>query len=146
MTDVKIKILRDGVSLPKYATSGSAAFDLVSASDEPITVPAGKRALVPTGIAISIPVGTVAVISARSGLSAKKGITAANGIGVIDSDYRGEIFFSAANISSEDYTITPGERVAQMMIMPVLAANFIVCDELDETERGAGGFGSTGKV
>lgn len=146
MTDVKIKILRENVSLPKYATSGSAAFDLVSASDAPIVVPAGKRVLIPTGIAISLPENTVAIISARSGLSAKKGITAANGIGVIDSDYRGEIFFSAANISNEDYTVTPGERVAQMMIMPVLAANFIVCDELDETERGAGGFGSTGKV
>ncbi len=145
MTDVKIKILRENVSLPKYATSGSAAFDLVSASAEPIVVPAGKRVLIPTGIAISLPENTVAVISARSGLSAKKGITAANGIGVIDSDYRGEIFFSAANISDEDYTVTPGERVAQMMIMPVLSANFIVCDELDETERGAGGFGSTGK-
>lgn len=146
MTDVKIKILREGVSLPKYATPGSAAFDLVSASDESIVVPAGKRVLIPTGIAISLPENTVAVISARSGLSAKKGITAANGIGVIDSDYRGEIFFSAANISSEDYTVTPGERVAQMMIMPVLRANFIACDELDETERGAGGFGSTGKL
>lgn len=146
MTDVKIKILRENVSLPKYATQGSAAFDLVSASDEPIVVPAGKRILIPTGIAISLPENTVALISARSGLSAKKGITAANGIGVIDSDYRGEIFFSAANISHEDYTVTPGERVAQMMIMPVLAANFIVCDELDETERGSGGFGSTGKV
>ncbi len=146
MTDVKIKILRENISLPKYATAGSAAFDLVSASEAPIVVPAGKRVLIPTGIAISLPENTVAVISARSGLSAKKGITAANGIGVIDSDYRGEIFFSAANISDEDYTVTPGERVAQMMIMPVLTANFIVCDELDETERGAGGFGSTGKV
>lgn len=146
MTDVKIKILREKVALPKYATSGSAAFDLTCASEEPITVCAGKRALIPTGIAISLPENTVAVISARSGLSAKKGITAANGIGVIDSDYRGEIFFSAANISNEDYTVSPGERVAQMMIIPVLKANFIVCDELDETERGAGGFGSTGKI
>lgn len=146
MTDVKIKILREGVSLPKYATEGSAAFDLTSASSEAITVPAGKRVLIPTGIAISIPQNTVAIISARSGLSYKKGITAANGIGVIDSDYRGEIFFSAANISDEDYTVMPGERIAQMMIMPVLSANFVVCDELDDTSRGAGGFGSTGKV
>ena len=146
MTDVKIKLLREGVDLPKYATDGSAAFDLTCASSEEIVVPAGKRVLIPTGIAISIPKNTVAIISARSGLSYKQGITAANGIGVIDSDYRGEIFFSAANISDEDYTVMPGERVAQMMIMPVLSANFIVCDELDETERGAGGFGSTGKA
>lgn len=145
MTDVKIKILRNNVSLPKYATVGAAALDLVCAAEEPVTVPAGKRVLIPTGIAISLPENTVAIVSARSGLSYKKGITASNGIGVIDSDYRGEIFFSAANISDKDYTVEPGERVAQMMIMPVLAANFIPCDTLDETERGEGGFGSTGK-
>lgn len=145
MADVKIKLLRENATLPKYATAGAAAVDLICASDEPITVPAGKRVLIPTGIAISLPENTVAIVSARSGLSYKKGITAANGIGVIDSDYRGEIFFSAANISDQDYIVFPGERVAQMMIMPVLSANFILCDTLDETERGEGGFGSTGK-
>lgn len=145
MADVKIKLLRENATLPKYATAGAAAVDLICASYEPITVPAGKRVLIPTGIAISLPENTVAIVSARSGLSYKKGITAANGIGVIDSDYRGEIFFSAANISDQDYIVFPGERVAQMMIMPVLPAKFILCDTLDETERGEGGFGSTGK-
>ncbi len=144
MTNVKIKLLRENSMLPKYATEGAAAFDLVCASDTPIEIKKGERKLIPTGIAISIPADRVAIISARSGLSFKKGITASNGIGVIDSDYRGEIFFSAANISGEDYTVMPGERVAQMMIMPVERACFAVCESLDETERGEGGFGSTG--
>ena len=142
---VKIKLLREDVSLPAYATEGSAAFDLTAAIDTPITLKAGERRLIPTGIAISIPMGYVAILCARSGLSAKKGIAAANGIGVIDSDYRGEIFFSAINLSNEEYTITNGERVAQLMIMPVCHAEFTVCDDLDKTERGCGGFGSTGK-
>lgn len=142
---VNIKLLRDEVSLPSYATEGSAAFDLIAAINEPITLKAGERKLIPTGIAISIPMGYVAVLCARSGLSAKKGIAAANGIGVIDSDYRGEIFFSAINLSSEDYTISKGERIAQLMIIPVCRAEFTVCDDLDKTERGCGGFGSTGK-
>lgn len=141
---VNIKIMREGVTLPSYATSGSAAFDLTAAIDEPITLKAGERKLIPTGIAISIPSGYVAILCARSGLSAKKGIAAANGIGVIDSDYRGEIFFSAINLSDEDYTFTKGERIAQLMIMPVCFAEFTVCDDLDKTERGCGGFGSTG--
>lgn len=146
MADVKIKILREGVNIPKYATEGSAAVDLSAAIEEPITLMPGERRLIPTGIAISIPDGTVAIVCARSGLSYKKGINAANGIGVIDSDYRGEIFFSAANISSEPYTVEPGERVAQLMLMPYLRMDFNVTDDLDSTNRGEGGFGSTGKV
>ena len=141
---IKIKIMREGVSLPRYATEGSAAFDLCASIDAPVTLAPGERRLIPTGIALSVPFGYVAVLCARSGLSYKKGIAAANGIGVIDSDYRGEIFFSAINLSKEDYTITPGERVAQLMIMPVMSAVFEVCDDLDKTERGEGGFGSTG--
>ena len=141
---VKIKLMREGVNLPNYATKGSAAFDLCASIDAPITLVPGERRLIPTGIAISVPSDYVAVLCARSGLSYKKGIAAANGIGVIDSDYRGEIFFSAINLSNEDYTITPGERVAQLMIMPVMHADFEVCDDLDKTERGEGGFGSTG--
>ena len=141
---VKIKLLREGVSLPSYATEGSAAFDLTASTDQPITLKAGERRLIPTGIAISIPSGYVAILCARSGLSAKKGIAAANGIGVIDSDYRGEIFFSAINLSNEEYTVSSGERIAQLMIMPVCHAQFTVCDDLDKTERGEGGFGSTG--
>ena len=143
---VKIKLMREGVNLPNYATKGSAAFDLCASIDAPITLVPGERRLIPTGIAISIPKGTVAILSARSGLSYKKGIAAANGIGVIDSDYRGEIFFSSINLSNEPYTVTPGERICQMMLMPVFSMNFTEVESLDETLRGAGGFGSTGNI
>ena len=144
MTNVMIQKMRDCAKIPAYATDGSAAVDLCAAIEEPITLAPGERRLIPTGVAISIPEGTVAILSARSGLSYKKGIAAANGIGVIDSDYRGEIFFSSINLSSEAYTVTPGERICQMMLMPVLGMNFTEVESLDETLRGAGGFGSTG--
>lgn len=146
MTNVMIQKMRESAKIPAYATDGSAAVDLCAAIDEPITLAPGERRLIPTGIAISIPKGTVAILSARSGLSYKKGIAAANGIGVIDSDYRGEIFFSSINLSSEAYTVTPGERICQMMLMPVFAMNFTEVESLDETLRGAGGFGSTGNI
>ena len=146
MTNVMIQKMRECAKIPAYATEGSAAVDLCAAITEPITLAPGERRLIPTGIAISIPKGTVAILSARSGLSYKKGIAAANGIGVIDSDYRGEIFFSSINLSDEAYTVTPGERICQMMLMPVLAMNFTEVDSLDETLRGAGGFGSTGNI
>lgn len=146
MYEVKFKKMRPSAKLPSYATEGAAAIDLSAAIDEEITLAPSERRLIPTGIAISIPKNTVAILSARSGLSSKKGITAANGIGVIDSDYRGEIFFSAINLSTEAYTITPGERVAQLMLMPVYAMSLVETDDLDKTTRGEGGFGSTGKV
>ncbi len=144
--EVKFKKMRENVKTPTYATEGAAAFDLTAAIDTPLTLAVGERKLIPTGIAVSIPEHTVAILSARSGLSSKKGITAVNGIGVIDSDYRGEIFFSAINLGSEAYTISPGERVAQLMILPVIHAALTEVDTLDETERGEGGFGSTGKA
>ncbi len=144
--NVKIKILREGVQLPEYATDGSAAIDLRSAADEEITIEPGKRALIPTGIAIAPETsGVVAILAARSGLSVKHGITVTNGIGVIDSDYRGEIGVSLCNVSDSSYVVTPGERIAQLMFMPVFHANLIKADTLDETKRGDGGFGSTGK-
>lgn len=144
--NVKVKLLRDGVTLPEYATDGSAAVDLRCAADSDVTIAPGERKLIPTGIAIAPETtGVVAILAARSGLSIKHGITATNGIGVIDSDYRGEICVSLINVSDTPYTITVGERVAQLMFMPVFAANLIVADELDSTERGTCGFGSTGK-
>jgi len=144
--NVKIKILREGVQLPEYATPGSAAIDLRSAADGDITIEPGMRVLVPTGIAIAPETsGVVAILASRSGLSVKHGITLANGIGVIDSDYRGEIAAGLINTSDKPYTIAVGERIAQLMFMPVLQANIIRADTLDETERGEGGFGSTGK-
>lgn len=145
--NVKIKLTR-GTAEPKYATDGSAAVDLCAAlgEGETLTIKAGGRALVPTGIAIAPETeNVVAVLAARSGLGVKKGITLSNGIGVIDSDYRGEISVGLLNTSGEDYTVSDGDRIAQLMFLPVFAANFIVSDELEETERGTGGFGSTGK-
>ena len=141
---VYIKKMRESALLPQYATEGAAAVDLVACVEEPFTLQPGERKLIPTGVAISIPQNTVAVLSARSGLSAKKGITAVNGIGVIDSDYRGEIFFSAINLSKEAYTVTPGERVAQLMLLPLYTMSLLETDTLDKTARGEGGFGSTG--
>ncbi|MBQ2765677.1 MAG: dUTP diphosphatase [Clostridia bacterium] len=144
--NVKIKLLRDGVQMPEYATDGSAAIDLRCAAAEDVTIAPGERRLIPTGIAIAPETsGVVAILAARSGLSIKHGITATNGIGVIDSDYRGEISVSLINVSDVPYTIARGERMAQLMFIPVLHANLIAADELDSTARGTGGFGSTGK-
>ncbi len=144
--DVKIKKLRESAQIPEYATEGSAALDLRHAGDEPITVKAHSRAAIPTGIAVApADSSVVSIVCARSGLATKHGIALANGIGVIDSDYRGEILVSLINNSDTDYEVAVGERVAQLMFMPVFAANLIVSDELDKTERGSGGFGSTGK-
>ena len=136
--------LRENALLPKQATPGSAGFDLCAALDAPLVLLPGERRLIPTGLAVAIPAGYVGILAARSGLSAKKGITAANGIGVIDSDYRGEIFFSAVNLSDAPYEIAPGERICQLLILPCLVPTLCPVDKIDATERGAGGFGSTG--
>lgn len=148
--ELKIKALdpRIGkeIPAPRYATPGAAAMDLCACVDGPLTVPAGGRCVVPTGIAIALPDSShVALLFARSGLGIKKGICLANGVGVIDSDYRGEIRVGLANLSGEDYTVMPGDRIAQLMIAPVVCPTPLFVDELDETERGAGGLGSTGR-
>ncbi len=144
--NVKIKLSR-GMSAPEYATAGSAAVDLRAALDEGtvLTIAPGERSLIPTGLSIS-PESTdvVAVIAGRSGLGVKKGVSLANGIGVIDSDYRGEIQVCLINRGSEPFEVRRGDRIAQMMFLPVLAAAFLPVDSLDETSRGTGGFGSTG--
>lgn len=143
--NVKIKLTR-GAECPIYATDGSAAADLRAMIDEPYTLMPGERQGFPSGVAISPESsGFVAIIAGRSGLGAKHGITLSNGIGVVDSDYRGEIVVWLINNSDEPYTVEPGERVGQMMFVPVFAANFIPCEDLDETGRGTGGFGSTGR-
>lgn len=143
--DVKIKLLRSTV-MPEYATDGSAALDLRAALDSgSIIIAPGERAMIPTGIAISPSRrDVVAIVAARSGLACKKGITLANGIGVIDSDYRGEICVTLYNSSSVEFEVSDGDRIAQLMFMPVMQARLIPTQELDETERGEGGFGSTG--
>ena len=143
--EIKVKILRDGAHLPHLATAGAAACDLYALLEEPITLQPGERRPIPTGLAIALPdASAVAVICARSGLALKRGLGLANGIGVVDSDYRGEIFVALMNNDDKPQTIENGERIGQLMILPVIAAAYTVADELDETARGAGGFGSTG--
>lgn len=142
--NVQIKLTR-GQTLPAYATDGSAAVDLRAALDAPVEIAPGGRAMIPTGVAIAPETrDVVAIVAARSGLAVKKGICLSNGIGVIDADYRGEICVGLLNTSAEAFTVTPGDRIAQLMFLSVLAANFLPVEELDETARGAGGFGSTG--
>ena len=120
--------------------------DLHACLDEPLAIPAGQRRSVPTGLAIALPSADyVALVYARSGLGIKHGIAPANCVGVIDSDYRGELLVGLQNSSDQEYTIQPGDRIAQLMIAPVIQAQISMVDELDETVRGAGGFGSTGK-
>lgn len=143
--NVKIKLTR-GAECPVYATDGAAAADLRAMIDKPYTLMPGERYGFPTGVALSPESsGFVAIIAGRSGLGAKHGVTLANGIGVIDSDYRGELSIWLINRSDEPYTVEPGERIGQLMFIPVFTANFIPCEELDETGRGVGGFGSTGR-
>ena len=148
--ELKIKALdaRIGkeIPAPRYATEGAAAMDLCACLDEPLTIPAGGRAVVPTGIAIALPSREyVALLFVRSGLGIKKGISLSNGVGVIDSDYRGEIRVGLSNGSAEDYTIMPGDRISQLMVVPVMCPTPVFVEELDETARGAGGLGSPGR-
>lgn len=143
--DVKIKLTR-GAQAPEYATPGSAAVDVRAALEGgEVIINPGERAMIPTGIAISTGRDdVVAIMAGRSGLGAKHGVTLANGIGVIDSDYRGEIRATLINNGNEPFKVCDGDRIAQLMFMPVYQATFLPVDELDETERGTGGFGSTG--
>ena len=147
MDKLKIKKLRENAKIPFRATPGSAGMDLCACIDSAITLAGGEKAVIPTGIAIELPGPELgAFIFARSGLAIKHGIGLLNSVGVIDSDYRGEVCVGVINQLSEPYTIEPGERIAQMVIMPVSLIEPVEVDELNETERGAGGFGSTGKT
>ena len=149
--ELKIKALSPKIGadipVPSYATAGSAGMDLRACIDTPVTILPGEQGLIPTGLAIALPdPGYVALLYARSGLAIKHGLSPANCVGVIDSDYRGEIVVALRNYAREPYTVEPGERVAQMVITPVVQAKIALVDELDDTQRGAGGFGSTGRV
>ena len=143
--DVKIKKLRDNAIIPTYGSEFAAGADLYAALDEAIIIDAGETKLIPTGIALSIPVGFAGLIYARSGLASKRGLAPANKVGVVDSDYRGEVMVALHNHGKAAQTVEAGERVAQMVIAPFVTANFILSDELDDTIRGEGGFGSTGR-
>ena len=141
-TLVKVKKLMDGAVLPKYGTEFSAGADLVNAGED-VVIESGATAIIHTGIALEIPTGLVGPIYARSGMATKRGLAPANKVGVIDSDYRGEIMVALHNHSSQAQTIEKGERVAQIVITPYVVADFVEGD-IDDTIRGAGGFGSTG--
>lgn len=143
---VHVQLLRpDRAQLPQYATADAAGLDLTAAIDAPITLASLDRAAVATGLAIALPRGYEAQIRPRSGLAAKHGVTVANAPGTIDADYRGEIKVLLINLSREPYTITPGDRIAQMIIAPYTQAALITVETLEATARGEGGFGSTGR-
>ena len=143
---LSVKKLRPAALLPKRATVGSAGYDLFACLEEPLAIPAGETRMVPTGIAIDV--GTpelAAFIFARSGIAVKHGVAPANCVGVVDSDYRGEIMVALHNHGLEAQTVENGERIAQMIITPVLTPKYEAVAELSDTTRGVGGFGSTGK-
>ena len=147
---VAVKILPlphyEGLALPPYETPQSAGMDLRAAvpDDEPVSIPPGEWRLIPVGIAIALPAGYEAQVRPRSGLAAKHGISCVNTPGTVDADYRGEIRVNLINHGQTEFTVQRGDRIAQMIIAPVTQAVWEVADSLDETERGAGGFGSTG--
>lgn len=145
MNCLKVKKLSPNAKLPTRATENSAGYDLYACIDEPLLVPARGRVSAPIGIAVEIETGFAGFVYGRSGLGIKHGIVPSNAVGVIDSDYRGEIMVGLSNHSDEDYYIQPFERVAQLVIQPVLAPEIVECNELSDTARGSGGFGSTGK-
>lgn len=136
-----------GLPLPAYQTAGAAGADICAAvpADAPITLPPLGRALIPTGLALSLPQGFEAQVRPRSGLAARFGVTVLNSPGTIDSDYRGEVKVCLVNLGTEDFVVTRGERIAQMVIAPVTLAELRPVDTLTDTARGAGGFGSTGR-
>lgn len=146
MEKVAVKVIvEEGVTLPKYETSGSAGMDVRANIKEPIVLGSLERVLVPTGLRIAIPEGYEVQVRPRSGLALKHGISMANAVGTIDSDYRGEIGVILINLSKDEYVIHPQERIGQLVLNKVAQVEFEIVEALDETERGAGGFGHTGK-
>ena len=141
---VDVLKLEENAILPTYGSDEAAGADLYACLEEPVEIKAGKTCLIRTGIAMAIPVGCVGLIYARSGLATKRGLAPANKVGVIDSDYRGEILVALHNHSNEDEIIEPGEMIAQIVITPFYRVQWTEALELSDTERGAGGFGSTG--
>ncbi len=145
MNAVRVKLLRDGAKLPTYGSAQAAGADLYACLEEAITIASGETAFVPTGIALEVPVGCAGLIYARSGLACKRGLAPANKVGVVDSDYRGEILVALHNHGKHSQTVENGERIAQFVITPVLTPAYEVAQELSDTARNQGGFGSTGK-
>jgi len=145
MDAIRVKKLRSNAVLPTYGSAEAAGADLYACLDAVLTIQPGETVCVPTGLAMEIPRGCAGLIYARSSLGTKRGLAPANKVGVIDSDYRGEICVMLFNHGSESQCIAPGERVAQMVITPVVTPTYEYADELSSTTRGSGGFGSTGK-
>lgn len=142
---IEIKLVTKSGNIPAYETEGSAGMDLKAVLNEPVVLAPGERRLIPTGLFIELPKGYEAQIRARSGLAIKHGITLINCVGTIDSDYRGEIQVPLVNLGQEDFEIKNGERIVQMVIARYEQVSWKITDELSETERGAGGFGHTGR-
>ncbi len=142
---VNIKKLDEKAIIPSYGSEYAAGADLYACLEETVTIESGETVFIKTGIAMEVPVGFAGLVYARSGLASKKGLAPANKVGVVDSDYRGEIMVALHNHSKVSAVVEPGERIAQMVITPFLTAEYTQVDELEETERGEGGFGSTGR-
>lgn len=143
--NIKLKKLRENGTVPRYGTDFAAGADLCAAVDMPVTVKPGETVPIGTGIALEIPAGLAGLVFGRSGLASKRDLAPANKVGVIDSDYRGEITVMMHNHGKSEREIIPGERIAQIVFVPYIKGVFEEVDELSETERGAGGFGSTGR-
>ena len=141
---VRFKKLRSQASAPVYGSASAAGADLRACLDEEAVIAPGETRFIGTGLAVALPEGYVGLIFGRSGLACKRGLAPANKVGVLDSDYRGEIHVGLHNLSAEPYTVQPGERIAQMILTPFLTAQFVEAEMLSDTVRGAGGFGSTG--
>lgn len=144
MVDLRIKRLRDQAVLPRYMTTGAAGMDLCAALNAPLRLAPGERSLVPTGLAMAIPPGYEGQVRPRSGLALRQGIGMVNAPGTIDADYRGEIGVILINHGAETVTVEPGDRIAQLVIAPVQQVRLLAVDDLDDTDRGEGGFGHTG--
>ena len=145
MNPIRVKILRKGARLPSYGSLAAAGADLYACLEKTLTVEPNTTAFIPTGIALEVPEGCAGLIYARSGMACKRGLAPANKVGVVDSDYRGEILVALHNHGTQAQTVEDGERIAQFVITPVLMPPYEIAEELSETVRNAGGFGSTGK-
>ncbi|MBE6974190.1 MAG: dUTP diphosphatase [Ruminococcaceae bacterium] len=145
MERINVKLLRAGAQLPTYGSAEAAGADIYACLEAPVTIEPGCTFMVPAGFALEVPKGCAGLIYARSSMGAKRGLAPANKVGVIDSDYRGEVMVALHNHSRIPQTVAPGERVAQLLITPVFTPGFCQVEELGDTARGAGGFGSTGK-
>lgn len=145
MEKIRIKRLREGAQMPTYGTEFSAGADLYACLEQAVAIAPGETVKIPTGIALELPVGTAGLVFARSSLGTKRGLAPANKVGVIDSDYRGELMVMLHNHGKEAQQIAHGERVAQLLVVPVFTPGFVEAEELSDTLRGEGGFGSTGK-